>query len=200
MSGGPSTVRCGDIFQPRLIVNKVTKFLATVSLLTAVSFAALADHHKSDDVPMYNKMVVASVSDAADKMVQLANAIPADRYGWRPMEGVSSVGEVLLHVAGANYFISNMLGMAVPAGVNPRSLGDGNDKVSTIAAYEASVKHVKKALMAVSEAAAAEEIDMFGNKAPRARLMLVIADHGHEHLGQMIAYARSNEIVPPWSQ
>ncbi len=154
----------------------------------------------SDDVPMYNKMVVASVSDAADKMVQLANAIPADKYSWTPMEGVSSVGEVLLHVAGANYFIANMLGAAVPEGVNPRALGDSTDKVSTISAYEASVKHVKKALLAVSETAAAEEIDMFGNKAPRARLMLVIADHGHEHLGQMIAYARSNEIVPPWSQ
>ena len=149
---------------------------------------------------MLNKMVVASVSDAADKLMKLANAIPAEKYGWKPMDGVSSVGEVLLHVAGANYFLANMLGAPVPEGINPRALGDSNNKVTTIAAYEASVQHAKKALMGISEAAAAEEIDLFGNRAPRARLMLAFADHGHEHLGQMIAYARSNEIVPPWSQ
>ena len=149
---------------------------------------------------MYNQMVVASVEASADKLVQLANAFPADKYGWTPMEGVSSVGEVLQHVASANYFIANMLGAPVPEGINPRDLGDSNDKVAVIATYEASVKHAKKALKGVSEAAAKEEIDMFGQKAPRARLMLVLADHGHEHLGQMIAYARSNKIVPPWSQ
>lgn len=149
---------------------------------------------------MYNQMVVSSVEASADKLVQLANAIPADKYGWKPMDGVSSVGEVLQHVAGANYFIANMLGAKIPEGVNPKNLGDTTDKVGVIATYEASVKHVKKAINAISEEAAKEEIDMFGSPAPRARLMLVVADHGHEHLGQMIAYARSNEIVPPWSQ
>lgn len=181
-------------------MNNVTKFLAVAALSVSVPFTALANHHKSDEVPMYNKMVISSVDASAEKTVQLANAIPAEKYGWKPMEGVSSVGEVLLHVAGANYFIANMLGTAVPEGVKPRALGDSTDKVSTIAAYEASVKHVKEAIKGVTEAAAAEEIDMFGTPAPRARLMLVVADHGHEHLGQMIAYARSNEIVPPWSQ
>jgi uncharacterized damage-inducible protein DinB len=181
-------------------VKKVTQFLTAVTLLTAVPFAALANHHKSDEVPMYNKMVVASVEASADKLVQLANAIPAEKYGWMPMEGVSSVGEVLLHVAGANYYLGSMLGSAIPEGVNPRNLGDSNDKVAVIATYEASVKFAKKALSGVSETAAAEEIDLFGSPAPRARLMLVIGDHGHEHLGQMIAYARSNKIVPPWSQ
>lgn len=149
---------------------------------------------------MYNQMVVSSVEAAADKLVQLANAFPAEKYGWTPMDGVSSVGEVLQHVSSANYFIANMLGSPVPDGINPRDLGESTDKVAVIATYEASVKHVKKAIKAVSEAAAKEEIDMFGSPAPRARLMLVVADHGHEHLGQMIAYARSNEIVPPWSQ
>ena len=73
-------------------MKKVTQFLTAVTLLTAVPFAALANHHKSDEVPMYNKMVVASVEASADKLVQLANAIPAEKYGWMPMEGVSSVG------------------------------------------------------------------------------------------------------------
>jgi len=45
-----------------------------------------------------------------------------------------------------------------------------------------------------------EEIEFFGMTAPRARLALMAADHQHEHLGQLIAYARVNEIVPPWSQ
>ena len=181
-------------------MNKVTKFLTAAAICASVPFAAFADHHKPDEVPMYNKMVVSSVQASANKIVQLANVFPAEKYGWTPMEGVSTVGEVLQHVSSANYFIAHMLGAKIPEGINPRDLGDSGDKVAVIATYEASVKHVKKAINAISEEAAGEEIDLFVSPAPRARLMLVVADHGHEHLGQMIAYARSNEIVPPWSQ
>ena len=151
-------------------------------------------------MPLTNQIIVGSLSSAADKMVQLANAIPEDKYDWSPAEGVATVRGVLSHVAGANYYIGSMLGAKIPEGVNPQKIGEGADKAALVAAYQASAEFAKKAIASASAEAMAEEIEFWGTKAPRAQLALVVADHGHEHLGQMIAYARSNGVVPPWSQ
>jgi uncharacterized damage-inducible protein DinB len=174
------------------------KLLAVVAACF-LPFAASAGHDEKADLPLANKLIVMSLHDAADKALQLAEAIPADTYGYRPMEGVSDVSEVLMHLAGANYFIGKMLGHELPEGINPRELGKGADKEELITIYKASVKHVKKAVKMVSAEAMAEEIEFFGRQAPRGRLALIAADHQHEHLGQLIAYARANEVVPPWS-
>ncbi|GAB5559131.1 MAG: hypothetical protein SynsKO_07780 [Synoicihabitans sp.] len=177
-------------------------FAKTLAVATALAmpFAASAAHHGKHETPLTNQLIVMSLEAAQDKVTQLAEAIPADSYDYRPMEGVSDVSEVLMHLAGANYYIANLLGHGFPEGVNPRELGKGADKSEMIKIYNASVKHAKKAIKMVSAEAMEEEIEFFGMTAPRARLALVMADHQHEHLGQLIAYARANEIVPPWSQ
>lgn len=181
------------------------KFAKTLAVVTALSipFSAFADHHGGDDhaeTPLTNQLIVMSIGDAQDKIGQLADAIPADKYGYRPMEGVSSVNEVLMHVASANYYIGNMLGHEVPEGIDTKTLGEGADKAEMVKIYNASAKHVKKAIKGVTAGAMAEEIKFFGMTAPRARLAHIAADHQHEHLGQLIAYARANHIVPPWSK
>lgn len=180
-------------------MKKFTKSLAVMTAL-AMPLAAFAAHHGKHETPLANQMIVASIEAAQDKIGQLADAIPADKYGYMPMEGVSNVGEVLMHVAGANYYIGKMLGGEIPEGVNPQALGEGADKAEMIKIYNASAKMVKKAIKGVTEGAMAEEIDFFGMTAPRARLATIAADHQHEHLGQLIAYARANKVVPPWSQ
>lgn len=179
-------------------------FAKVVAVATAISMplTAFSAHHgdKKMDVPMANQLIVMSLDAAQDKVVQLAEAIPADKYDYTPMEGVSNVGEVLMHLSGGNYFIANRLGHAMPEGINPRELGKGADKAEMIKIYQASVKHAKKAIKMLSKEAMAEEIEFFGMTAPRGRMALIVADHNHEHLGQLIAYARANEVVPPWSQ
>ena len=60
--------------------------------------------------------------------------------------------------------------------------------------------HANEAVRQLKPEALAEEVDFFGQKAPRAQIVLALSDHGHEHLGQLIAYARANQVVPPWSQ
>lgn len=182
-------------------MNKFAKLLA-VAAACAMPFSAFAAHHEKHDheTPMTNQLIVMSIDAAQDKITQLAGAIPADDYDYMPMEGVSDVGEVLMHLAGANYYIANMLGNPFPEGINPRELGKDADKDEMIKIYTASAKHVKKAVKMATADAMAEEIEFFGMTAPRARLALIAADHQHEHLGQLIAYARANEVVPPWSK
>ncbi|MCF3649936.1 DinB family protein [Synoicihabitans lomoniglobus] len=181
-------------------MKTLTKQLTATLICLAAPFAALANHHEEKALPLTNQVIIGSISSAADKMVQLANAIPEAKYDWMPMEGVASVSGVLGHVAGANYYIGGMLGAKMPEGVNPQTMSEGADKAKLIANYEASIAFVKQAIAGVSPEAMKEEIEFFGMKAPRAQLVMVLADHCHEHLGQMIAYARSNEVTPPWSR
>jgi uncharacterized damage-inducible protein DinB len=145
-------------------------------------------------------MTLRQIVAAEEKLVGLAEAMPADKYGWRPGEGVRSVGEVFMHVASANFFLPTFWGAKIPAGVDPRNLEkEGADKAKTVAALKQSFDFVHQAINALPDADLQKPIKIFGHDAIVAEAMLGIASHDHEHLGQAIAYARMNGVVPPWS-
>jgi uncharacterized damage-inducible protein DinB len=142
-----------------------------------------------------------SLDDASGKILRLADAIPEGRYGWRPMEGVMSVREVLIHLAETNYSLSKRLGTPTPAGIDGRKLDAVADsKTAAIAVFKRSYEFVRGVLAAVPADDLLPEVNLFGAKAPQLRVALLPVDHAHEHLGQLIAYARMNRIVPPWSK
>jgi uncharacterized damage-inducible protein DinB len=143
-----------------------------------------------------------------DKLVALAEAIPEEDYGWRPMEGVRSVGEVFQHVAADNYLLPAIAGVAAP-----ESTGIVAEDYATVQAYEtrsaskaeivaqmaASFDHLESAV-ASSRGDLDAEYEAFGGEFTGGGLWTMAITHLHEHLGQAIAYARSNEVVPPWSR
>ena len=132
------------------------------------------------------------------RAVDLVEAMPADSMGWMPMEGVRSVSQAAMHMASANYFFAGQFGMAPPEGVDPQSMEEITDKDEVAAALKASIEHLGKAFMAIEDPNA--EMEIFGRPGTVEDMMLVAIGHVHEHVGQLIAYARSNEIAPPWSQ
>lgn len=132
------------------------------------------------------------------RAVQLAEAIPADDYGWRPMEGVRTVSEAIMHMASASYFFAGRFGVEKPEGVDTENMESITDKAEVVAALKASLEHLSGAMRAIESPSA--EADVFGRKGTVEDLMLIGVGHVHEHFGQLIAYARSNEVVPPWSQ
>jgi uncharacterized damage-inducible protein DinB len=137
---------------------------------------------------------------AIGHLTQLAEAVPADKYSWRPAEGVRTFSEVFMHVAAGNYMGAKSLGTAVPADVDPRKLESITDKDKVIAALNASVEHFKKAVAAVDNAGLEQEVNLFGMTMTKRGVMLLMQGHAHEHTGQAIAYTRMNGIVPPWRQ
>jgi uncharacterized damage-inducible protein DinB len=144
--------------------------------------------------------IQSQVDDAEKKLTALAEAMPAEKYGWRPGEKVRSVGEVFMHVAGGNYFVTGLMGAKRPEGINPREFDkDANDKAKTIATMKASFEHVRKYLAGLSEADLQKKMKVFDHDGTAQELALIVATHNHEHLGQAIAYARMNGVVPPWS-
>ena len=141
------------------------------------------------------------IRDAEKKLIQLAEATPAEKFAWRPAEGVRSIGEVFMHVAGANYFFPTFWGGKIPDGLDPRGFEkQGGDKAKVVETLKASFAHVTQSIEGLPAAELDKQIKLFGNESTVRMAVLIVATHGHEHLGQQIAYVRSNGIVPPWSQ
>ncbi|MBA3854846.1 MAG: hypothetical protein C0503_10540 [Gemmatimonas sp.] len=148
------------------------------------------------------------LNDTQKKLVDLANAIPESAYGWRPAAGVRSIGEVLLHIAADNYILPVYMGTPAPAAT--RITADygtavayetrrGLTKAQIVADLEASFAHLHRAVNVNTDANITESINWFGTQATRLQGMTGTVGHLHEHLGQLIAYARSNNVKPPWS-
>jgi len=135
------------------------------------------------------------------RFTRLAEAMPAEKYAWRPGEGVRSVGEVLMHITGANYGIARALGTQPPAGIDPRAMmALSGDKPKVIQALKESFTHFRQAILALSDADAEKPQKMFNRQTTLRGSFIMITGHFGEHLGQSIAYARMNGIVPPWTE
>lgn len=143
--------------------------------------------------------MLAQLDDAATKLVQLAEAIPQQKYAWRPAEGVRSVSEVFVHVASANFFFPTMVG--VPATTRPPRDAEKTvtDQAQVVDWLKRSFDHARSAIRGVSDADLDKSVDMFGRPSTYRYVLLTMVSHAHEHLGQSIAYARGNGVVPPWS-
>ena len=147
---------------------------------------------------------LADLDTMQKKYVGLAEAFPPDKYTWRPMDGVRSVSEVLMLVAFEGYnFVPTSFG-AKPAdlGSNEEAskLRTLSDKTQVIAHLNKGFAHAKQALEAVDPATLTGKRKLFGAERNSIDIALLVGGDMHEHLGQLIAYARMNHIVPPWSK
>lgn len=144
--------------------------------------------------------MLAQIDDVAKKIEDLANAVPQEKYGWRPADGIRSVSEVYMHVAGASYFFPTFWGVKAPEGLSRDAEKTVTEKGKVLEALKASVEHAKKAVAGVSDKDLEKKIKMFGSETTVRNAMLTMLNHMHEHLGQSIAYARMNGVTPPWSK
>ncbi len=138
---------------------------------------------------------------AGDKLIQLAEAVPAEKYTWRPAEGVRSFSEVFLHAAGANYMIPSFTGAKLPDGFDPKTFEKSTtNKEEIIVQLKKSLEHAKAAADAIADSDLDTTVKWFLGEASKREILFFTAAHDHEHLGQLIAYARMNGITPPWSK
>ena len=149
----------------------------------------------------YRSEVMAEVMIQEDKFLRLAEAIPADKYTWRPAPDVRSVAEVFLHVSAANFNVYKLVGTPAPAGLDIRTLEKStSDKAKVMATLKDSFAHARKAITAMPDADLEKSLDWFGGKNTERGVLLFIVRHAAEHLGQSIAYARMIGVVPPWTE
>ena len=152
--------------------------------------------------------LIRDVEQLEEKYMALARAMTG-KYDWRPAEGVRSVGEVFGHVAGANFMIPSMAGVAMPESMASSSMQEGmrkmqelersGDETAILEALEHSFMHTKHAIASVQDTALEDMTRMFGQDVTKRQVLTLLVTHMHEHLGQAIAYARMNGVTPPWS-
>ena len=139
------------------------------------------------------------------KIMALANAFPADKYSWRPAQGVRSVSEVLMHVTSEwLYYGPQSVGAKPPADFGPpRQTLPKLEKDFTQKA-QVLEQLAKGWAYYVAQMKAVDAAKLTGHYAPwnstLAEAAFGMTGDQHEHLGQLIAYARSVGVQPPWTK
>jgi uncharacterized damage-inducible protein DinB len=147
------------------------------------------------------------VASLERRILSLQEAM-AGKYDWRPAAGVRSAGEVYLHIASSNLMLPVALGLEPPAPYQAKTMEEQVARMQEIEALpaerirellEQSFAHVRRALESQRTHALGETVELFGRPVTRHWAIQTLVTHMHEHLGQSIAYARMNGVVPPWS-
>jgi uncharacterized damage-inducible protein DinB len=134
------------------------------------------------------------------KFVDLANAVPADKLTWRPSEDARSFAEVFLHVSGERYQILALGGATPPADFNGKTFEkSATDRSRIVEELNKSWDFTQKTINGMSNADFAKLLPKLGPQANAGDVIYILVADAHEHLGQLVAYARVNGIVPPWT-
>jgi len=170
----------------------------------APAFAQSSDSSASADKtpPSYDlkPQALLDFEQLHQKFVALAKEIPADKYTWRPGNGVRSFSELFLHVSSTSYALAPYFGAAPAPGVDAKTLEKSTTaKDQVIQQLNQSFDYVHGALEKKSNDDLKRAVKEFGPDASAGDIVYLIITDAHEHLGQAITYARINGIVPPWT-
>jgi uncharacterized damage-inducible protein DinB len=135
------------------------------------------------------------------QLLALADATPADKFGWRPSAGVRSTSEVYMHIAIANFYFLNVVGKQTM----PPEIKQGFEK--SVTAKADVISWLKRSLDASRDARAKEtpkemerKVEFLKQSTTAGDIYLRLIIHCNEHMGQLIAYARMTGVTPPWSK
>jgi uncharacterized damage-inducible protein DinB len=167
----------------------------------ALVFGALTLHAQNDPSEGLWQGYDGEWVHVSRQLVALAEAIPAEKYAWRPGPGVRSTSEVFMHIAMANFHLLSRTGPKVPADLT------SDEMEKTVTAKADVISWLKRSLEAVKTARAGlkpgdlqRKVTIMDRDSTVEGMYLRIIVHANEHMGQLVAYARVNGIVPPWSE
>ena len=186
----------------------MSKLLRSTISLSAVAVAVMTVGLSAQSREGVMGDLLKDVTEVEKKVIDLAKAMPDSAYAWRPGPGVRSTGEVFAHIAADNYFMPVLANKPAPkeTGITKEYKTAAAfeqkpmNKAAAIAELQKSFAFLKSSMSATTDAQLGTGIDVFGEKGTVRGLWISATTHLHEHLGQLIAYARSNKVTPPWSK
>jgi uncharacterized damage-inducible protein DinB len=178
----------------------VTRFRSIVLSVIATVLTASAGIAQTPS--SFKSEISQQFEASATKVLALAEAMPEQSYGWSPMEGVASVVSVYMHISRYNYMYPEE-NLGVPSPMGAPAYGRWEDEVTTkaeaVAIVAASMDHVRSVIANMSDAELNAGTRLYGRDVGKWSVLLQLVAHMNEHLGQSVAYARSNGVTPPWS-
>jgi uncharacterized damage-inducible protein DinB len=177
--------------------------LACIVNAGAVAMDAQTPANSTDSTaPSYDMKAQAllDLQGVNKKCVALVEALPADKLTWRPSPDARSFAEVFLHVAGERYGILSMMGATPPAGFKGSEFEKSTtEKDRIVEDLNQTWDFASKTINGMTNADFAKPLPKLGPDANEGDVIYILVADAHEHLGQLVAYARQNGIVPPWT-
>ncbi len=180
------------------------RWILVVLALSLVASVALAQQQQQQQTTQplpkgFRGILLTDLEDVQKKMMSLGEAIPEAKYSWRPETGVRSVSEVYVHVATSNFLIPQFAGIQPPPGITSDMEKTITDRAKSLQLLQKSFDHIRKGVEAMPDTDLEKPANFYGEKTTVEGVLFTTIAHVHEHLGQLIAYARMNNIAPPWS-
>jgi len=177
------------------------KRFGLVMAAVLVSGAVCAAQDASRAAPVANPVtttVKGQLTRYEKNMVAAADAMPAEKYGFKPTPEMNSFGHVVMHIAQSNNFLcSKISGVAAP----DVKLADTDGKDKLVAALKASFEFCTTALAGVDDSKLGDSLTLFGNRqTSRAGALITLSDDWYDHYGAQAVYLRLNGILPPTAQ
>ncbi|MDX1494957.1 MAG: DinB family protein [Longimicrobiales bacterium] len=174
-----------------------------MAAMALVAFALPSAALRAQAPPNFLEEFEGQFGASARKLVALARAMPESSYDWSPGEGVASVARVYMHIARYNYMYPHE-NLSRPSPVDPAEYArweeEVRDKEEVVRILEASMDYVRDVAGSMTAAGLDEPTTLYGREVGEWAVLLQLVTHMNEHLGQSIAYARMNGVVPPWSR
>ena len=184
----------------KVVIVAVALALGTASIATAQSTP------NPEAATEVRKRFLMDVDTLQSKFMALANAIPADKYAWKPAEGVRTVGEAFMHVAAEYYYWTPVAYGAKPSSEFQPSQ-EGVKKFEAMSTKAEVLKHLSESFASMKQAVESVPLEkitgeqkLFGGQRTIIETSFIMSGDLHEHLGQLITYARSVGVKPPWSK
>jgi uncharacterized damage-inducible protein DinB len=190
-------------------MKRLVQLFVCAYLLAGLAGAAFAQESSTPpaqsadkSAPSYDlkAQAVLDLQQLQQKYTTLAQAIPQEKYSWRPAEGVRSINELFLHVAGAGFYFPTLKGTPAAPGFTPKDFEKSTtEKAKVIEWLNKSFTYAIASAESMSNAQFAAPLPKLGPQANEGDVVYLMVVHAHEHLGQAIAYSRSVGVVPPWT-
>jgi uncharacterized damage-inducible protein DinB len=192
-------------------MKKLVLSIMGVALLAAAGTIRAGSHpaqapapsQSADKTPPSYDMKPQSLLDLETinkKFISLAEAIPQDKFTWRPAGETRSFAELFLHVAGERYGFLSLMGATPPPEYDPKTFAKSTtDKAKIIEELNKSWQFTQGTIQGMTNSDFAKPLPKLGPDANEGDVIYLLVVDAHEHLGQAIAYARMNGIVPPWT-
>jgi uncharacterized damage-inducible protein DinB len=190
-------------------MKRLVRLLVGVCLLTGFARSAFAQESSTPPAqsgdktaPSYDlkAQAVLDLQQLQQKYTTLAQAIPQEKYSWRPAEGVRSINELFLHLAGAGFYFPTLKGTPAAPAFTPKDFEKSTtEKAKVIEWLNKSFTYAIASVESMSNAQFAAPLPKLGPQANEGDVVYLMVVHAHEHLGQAIAYSRSVGVVPPWT-
>lgn len=174
----------------------------TTSLLTCLIVAmAVTISTAQDNSNNFKEQFNNHFNYASQRLIDLAQAMPAEKFSWSPDGEAYTFERVCMHIARYNYlYPETSLGISSPDDIDLENMESITGKGEVIAQLERSVDHVKEMMKQMPESMLRENTELYGRTVNGQAVLFQLITHMSEHVGQAISYARMNEVVPPWNR